>query len=617
MARIPLPQRLPQPGSSGGYTAQRVVPFQDQRGEQMEQLGRGAMVAGVGAQRVADVEQTRVRAARLKETDALQGEATLKVLRDFEGLKGKAAVDGRKAAEESVAKAIEDASKLLGDDAGAREMFATASAVRRANVLGRIDAHATAQGRAYEIAESEARIGTLSSEAVTFWQDPPATPNGAPHSNPGEMYRAAALRELDDYVKQTGMGPDEARVKRQEVLTSIHSGRVEGMLRGKRLDQAAAYLQGIPATEITPDARADLQGKMSTAAAAVARDRVNDEGVRLALQLMAPPPPPPKDGPETAGAVAEPDADRLQREESERLLRLRAAHDELDRRLQAGEVSAEVRARAISEIRSMEADRRQDLAVRSEQVMAQVERFLAANPNTAPNALPGDLQVAVDALGLRAKVNNFAENGRYATDPATWQELSTMMAQRPEALRSVTVEQLAAAYRGKLSTPYWNKLVEAHKDALAGKPSRVLEENERVLEAARAAGILPRGHGAEDAARSEDFFRFQVEVDNRLARLGKAATPEQLQAVLDAVGMDKVYRDIGGIFAADQLEVAATLTADELQTAYVQVAGENVQLSAIPRRDVTEITEDLAASGRMPTKQAIAEAWVAHYRGRK
>lgn len=589
------------PAGAPGYSAPDVaVPFQGPQGPE-KQLGGDLAQAGSNLARAQGREQAQLDEARTSETFSLFADKARALWEDpKEGYRhkvGKAAVEGR----EGALKALEEARKQLDgglqNDVQRRE-FARLADQHSRTVLSHIDNHYATESKNYDLGQTEASAEQFGRDAVTFFdpQDPKA----------GEMYRAGALRRADEYATKAGLPPAAADALRLAANTKIHAGRVDEMVAGGRPDQARAYLEALPATEIDPAKAADLRRL-------VQRGGINAEGTRLALELMTPPPP--KQEPKAVNgtpATQESDVDRLQREEQERLIRLQTVTEELNRRFLAGVVSAEVRDRALGEMRSIEASRRQDLAERKQQVLAQAERHLAANPFAAVDSLPADLQVAVETLGLQDAVNNFADGRRYSTDPRALLEVLQMP---PEALRGVTRARLYAAYRGRLSDADLNKAFAQHAAALEAKDpnvTRLATNGERAIAAARSSGILPPDpHTTASQDQAEDFYRFQVEVDKRLARLGREAKPDEVQQAIDDVTIDRVYRDVGGIFAADPLEPVATLTEDELRDAYVQVGGENVRLDAIPSAEVEKITAKLRAAGEAPTKRAIAEVWVA------
>lgn len=616
MPSIPLPSRSLQAGSSPVLGAPDVLASPDVTGRQLQQIGEATTQFGVGTARAAGYLEDAAADAEADESLAVYAELQQKDLEGEKGfltLVGREAVVGVGAARKQLQARRQEVAASIKNPV-ARELFSQKVRGLELEGVSRIDRHHASSTRAWRQGALASRLEMAVDRYRSTIQDPPPQANGGPPRS--AVHREVALRTAQELADAKGLSDEERQQLLLETTTKLHAGVIEDLLANGRADQARKYLDGA-GPELLPGAAAGLQKLVRTAT-------VNDEGVRLALQLMAPPPE--KVKPSLNGhADPEPDADRLQREETERLLRLRAAHDELDRRFQAGEVSAEVRARAISEIRSMEGQRREDLAVRSQQVVQQAEKWLRDNPFAGADALPADLRVAVDTLGLGDTVNSFADGRRYTTDPQAFLEV---LQAPPDALRRVSRAEMFAAYRGRLSDKDLDHALRLHAaahDPKDVKLTQVYGLKERVLDVARQANILPPA-GTASADQAADFARFQQEADRRFAKLGREAKPEEEQAILEAVAMDKVYRDVGGIFQADPLEVVSTLTKEEMQAAYVQVDGENVPLQRkvgdvfvprVPHKDMVEIAEDLLSAGQRPTQQAIMEAWVRHYRGKK
>ena len=111
------------------------------------------------------------------------------------------------------------------------------------------------------------------------------------------------------------------------------------------------------------------------------------------------------------------------------------------------------------------------------------------------------------------------------------------------------------------------------------------------------------------------FSQFERVVDDRVRQFEQAdlggkrkANSQELQQIVDRTMLDKAYIPEWG---RDPQVPIALMAPEQLQKAYVTVAGADIALSQIPSNQRALIASKLQARGIAVTEQQIAELWVA------
>jgi hypothetical protein len=118
----------------------------------------------------------------------------------------------------------------------------------------------------------------------------------------------------------------------------------------------------------------------------------------------------------------------------------------------------------------------------------------------------------------------------------------------------------------------------------------------------------PRGD--KQAAEQSLFLRDNVKtmIDAEQARIGRALSRPEKQAIMDRAILDKVY--VQRSWRSDPQVPFSALGTDELQQAYVTVGKTEVMLRDIPKQRIEQIRNELKSLGLPTDITSIADAWV-------
>jgi hypothetical protein len=116
--------------------------------------------------------------------------------------------------------------------------------------------------------------------------------------------------------------------------------------------------------------------------------------------------------------------------------------------------------------------------------------------------------------------------------------------------------------------------------------------------------------GDTQAAEQSLFLRDNVKtmIDAEQARIGRALSRPEKQAIMDRSILDKVY--VQRSWRSDPQVPFSALGADELQQAYVTVGNTDVMLRDIPKQRIEQIRNELKSLGLPTDITSIADAWV-------
>jgi hypothetical protein len=149
-----------------------------------------------------------------------------------------------------------------------------------------------------------------------------------------------------------------------------------------------------------------------------------------------------------------------------------------------------------------------------------------------------------------------------------------------------------------------------------GKPDRILSAT---IDADQLEATLVRNgfdklasppKGDAQAAEQSLFLRDNVKtmIDAEQARIGRALSRPEKQAIMDRSILDKVY--VQRSWRSDPQVPFSSLGPDELQQAYVTVGNTDVMIRDIPERRVMQIRNALERAGLPTDLKSIADAWV-------
>lgn len=201
---------------------------------------------------------------------------------------------------------------------------------------------------------------------------------------------------------------------------------------------------------------------------------------------------------------------------------------------------------------------------------------------------------------LREKAKQAAEGTPVKTDWATYIDARDALARGEKVnLKALTT---------KLAGPQLEQLLDIQNKAASpgsAKQDSLMTDEQRIGQALIGLGI-------DKKKQPEAAGQFAIEVDRRAraasaAKGNKELTPDEKQAVIDSVALDKVYVDEWG---RDPQKATAMLTPEEMQNAYVNVNGRDVKVSSVPMEDRRQIISALRATGRAATEQAIVELYL-------
>lgn len=610
MIRVPRvsQQQIQEPQQS----ATRVLPVQDQTGQQLQQVGEGMSQL---AQQVGRIEMS-VDASRIKGADALLSESSRMKLQEFTAKAGRDAIDAR-------GEALADFQRRRREIEGTlttprqREVFSEAAREREIRYAEVVDRHYRDQSRAYEIGESTA---LAESAMADYWQ------SGDP------VYRNTALAEVERIGQIYGYGPEQQAQARSQALTKLHEGALEILIRGGDTAQAAAYLDGVEG-EIAPQRRQAIRS-------AVDRATMADQSARIAsdmIQAMTTQRAEPTAQVEAGGDLFEVSTWQGELENAGRaptqlvqgppitrptfVVEAAAA---LDAQVKAGSMSAPMADAVLERIQKRHRLERESYADEGKEALLAAEQWLMADPMRSVQ----DMAIAEPRLhsllmqrGQIPTLNSFVDSDRrYATDP---EALMRARAATPEQLRAMSPNELFVAFRGRLSTPELSRLMaEQAKSKGEATPADtwLLSKSARLERLARtpAFGLLPVNPAADKDIPPERRKRYEdwlLGVEQTLKVSGvKEGDREAFDAVLSKLSADVVNYG-ASFFSSGQPRAVSALADDQLPEAELMTPGGPVVWGTIPQDQVKDITDFYrVVHGKVATAQDIAERW--DYRGR-
>jgi hypothetical protein len=551
---IRIPQRTLQVDRTAGmqpqFEAQRVVPFQDQRPEQGQQLAQSAMQAGAAVQRVGDYLQDQLDDAASRTLANEYREQLAKLESQAKLLQGKAAIDQIPAIEAQIEQ-LRESFEERPENLNQRRMFGAFADERTTNARVLLEGHRQQQTLVFKAGALGAAAEGSVTDYQNHWQDP----------ENGPLYKAAAIRAKQQEGALNGW--DEQRTKNEvlEMTTKMHTPVVRGMV-DKSPGAAAAYLAQHGA-EIAPPVRTQLEGALQ-----VSSDR---EAARTVLNGLGALPLPEKL--KAIGEAGLPENVRrqaLQTASEEHFAMRRAVEDAKGQQLQD----------AFTRVGNQQGT---DLS----KVFTAEEQF------------------AYKQQGLWDDIEARAANG--GVDKPFGIQLYALALDRPELLRGQSwgAIQTALAPVLDLNGPRMNTIQAAWAEA--NKPpgaksnpqhTEVLSKEQFYLRMAEEAGVIPREKRSEKAelelSNSTEVLQFFDNLERDIARIevdGKKATRPEIREIVE--GYKKFRADVNG-----KEQSIATVAAGDALNASVSTGGQRVTVSEV----LTEASEE--------NPQRIVKPWL-------
>lgn len=241
MARVPqISQQAPQPAS---FQAQGVVPYQNQAGQQLQQLAGAATNVGNAIFKKSEELRVKNDTARTSEADQMFGEFVRNELNPKSGYRshlGKSAGDTYEQVLESLqAKRSEFAQGLQNPDQ--REMFNRASSARLSQARGVVDMHAAQQTNVY--------LGAQQSAAIKGYQADYLGNLGHPKAMLTSMANMQnTINAQADLVQAT---PEVRAQMMTDAVSGLHASALQMLLTDRDTGGAQLYLD-INKDEIDP-----------------------------------------------------------------------------------------------------------------------------------------------------------------------------------------------------------------------------------------------------------------------------------------------------------------------------------------------------------------------------
>jgi hypothetical protein len=264
-------------GTTATPVTQASAPaYIDQAGTQAQALGKGMLNGGQAIVKHAVEWQAEVNEAKIKALDTQYIDSIRATLDDPENgymnKRGEEALKARDAAWNGLTDVQAAMGKDLDNDVQ-RKMWRDISMARLQSALGRVDQHASAQGRQFAMDSATARASKASQLMID---------NAAAYSIPGSEYakaRDTMVAELQERARLEGKGGPETDATQQFVLagtTLAHANVITDLLSREKGDAAKQYFTD-NIKEIDPAQRDKLRGMvMEGEAEARAQDKTQE-----------------------------------------------------------------------------------------------------------------------------------------------------------------------------------------------------------------------------------------------------------------------------------------------------------------------------------------------------
>jgi hypothetical protein len=579
-----VPQVAPQGGGDiGQFQAPGIAAAENLAGPQVARFGQAMVGAGNQAFRLGSAIQDGIDEAATKEADVAAGRAMQQVADKYLATVGKTAETSFEAAQAELAQAAAGAADMLQNDTQRRMLTPILS--RNMGVFqSRMGQHRVQQVKVYQTNESVARAELSADYAIQAYaqrgeKDAEGRSVGLIRYVANEETAIAEIRKAGELM---GYAPDSAQMKQleQKVYDRMAVGIVNSMMVQKEYAQASEFLSKSGTAE-TLDAK--TLGALRESVTANQQKSVVGE---LASSIM-----------ETGLLMAKSDPKTYWQQKDgpvEPPATLREALD-LSEQIKDDDTRKYVQ----NELRTRYAQ--EDALIEREYatIIDNIEQFLAVPGNSLADVPP-------DQFGrLRPVDKNRFLNGEIKQTDVRIQE---QIARNPSLQLD---DDWFEKNRNKMTYETRIKLL-----AERNKPERILSAT---IDADQLEATLTRNgfdtlaappRGDKQAAEQSLFLRNNIKtmIDAEQARIGRALSRPEKQAIIDRAILDKVY--VERSWSSDPQVPFSSLGPDELQQAYVTVGKTEVMLRAIPEQRIEEIRNELKSLGLPTNITSIAEAWV-------
>ena len=579
-----VPQVAPQGGGDiGQFQAPGIAAAENLAGPQVARFGQAMVGAGNQAFRLGSAIQDGIDEAATKEADVAAGRAMQQVANKYLATVGKSAETSFEAAQAELAQAAAGAVDMLQNDTQ-RRMLGPILARNMGVFQSRMGQHRVQQVKVYQTNESMARAELSADYAVQAYMQ--RNEKDAEGRLVGLIRYAAnadtAVMEIRKAGELMGYAPESAQMTQleQKVYDRMATGIVNSLMVEKQYAQASEFLSDSN-TAKTLDAKT-----LSKLQESVDANRQKSVVGELAESIMATGLLMSKSDPETYwqqkdGPVEPPTTLR------EALVLTDGIADDETRKY----VQNELRTRYAQE----------DALVNQEYatLIDNIEQFLAVPGNEVADVPP-------DQFGRLRPV----DRQRFLRGQREQDEMTVMeqIARNPSL---VAEGDWLERNRNKMTHATFVRLLGER-----GKPDRILSAT---IDADQLEATLTRNgfdtlaappRGDKQAAEQSLFLRDNVKtmIDAEQARVGRALSRTEKQAIMDRAILDKVY--VQRSWRKDPQMPFSALGPDELQQAYVTVGKTDVMLRDIPERRIMKIRKELELAGLPTDLQSIADAWV-------
>lgn len=579
-----VPQVAPQGGGDiGQFQAPGIAAAENLAGPQVARFGQAMVGAGNQAFRLGSAIQDGIDEAATKEADVAAGRAMQQVADKYLATVGKTAETSFEAAQAELAQAAAGAADMLQNDTQRRMLTPILS--RNMGVFqSRMAQHRVQQVKVYQTNESVARAELSADYAIQAYaqraeKDAEGRPIGLIRYAANADTAVAEIRKAGELM---GYAPDSAQMKQleQKVYDRMAVGIVNSMMVQKEYGQADNFLSD-PGTAQTLDAKT-----LSALRESVTANQQKSVVGELASSIM-----------ETGLLMSKSDPKTYWQQKDgpvEPPTTLREALD-LSEQIKDDDTRKYVQ----NELRTRYAQ--EDALIDREYgtLIDNIEQFLAVPGNSLADVPP-------DQFGrLRPVDRQKFLRGQRDQDEMTIME---QVARNPSL---VAEGDWLERNRSKMTHATFVRLLGERS-----KPDRILSAT---IDADQLEATLTRNgfdtlaappRGDKQAAEQSLFLRDNVKtmIDAEQARVGRALSRTEKQAIMDRAILDKVY--VQRSWSRDPQVPFSALGPDELQQAYVTIGNADVMIRDIPERRIMQIRNALERAGLPTDLKSIADTWV-------
>ena len=582
-----VPQVAPQQsGDIGAYAAPGVQPAENLTGQQVAQYGQALTQAGMAAFRLGSSIQDGIDDARTKDADIKASRDMQAISNEYSAMIGVDAQNNYALMQDKLDQASQSAMDSLENDVQ-RRMLAPILSRNKGLFQSRMWQHHAEQVRVYGTNAALGRAEQQRDLAIEAYAI--RNMDGGPGLLPHKAYMGSALQETRRAGELMGYAPDSPQMQllEQKLYDGIAVGVVNNLMLTKEYADAATFLEERASVEqISSKTRHALMESVvanrTRSTISELAESIETFGVLSSKSDPAYPVIGTQEFHDKYGSV-------VNAKIPETLRQALDIADDIEDREMRKNVQNELRTR-YAQNAALANQEYNDLLNRVDQVLALPDKSTSDIPANVWGAIqPTDQQKFLQAerrgfdfvvqeqlLKNPALVfdDKWLEDNRFKMTP---QQVVNVLEQRRNAQQveaaTIDADQLTAT------------LATAGLQSLANPNSKDTDEVRR-------------------AAMFRNEFKTRIEAEQRQPeRGGRKLNREEKQAIIDSLILDKVKLDF---WFFDPQEVVSTLTAEELEKAYVVVGKKAVYLKDIPKNAYDRIRDNL----ENPTAFAIVSRWI-------